>query len=189
MKNLLLACCCVAAALDAVALVVRPETLPPSPWADTEMSTNVVFATCPIGPALRDFHIDMSLLATPSNNVQVALGRDADEDGVLSLAETDFSLGWDCGSWWFNRTTRWEPATTNDVKDLSWTLRMRNGAPHALNVVENGTLISSVTNAAALADFYSPDWNLMRITVRGVDAAAERLVVAAYPWGCVLRVR
>ena len=189
MKKLLPICCCMAVALDAVALVVRPETLPISPWADTEMSTNIIFATRPVGAELQDFRIGMSLLATPSNNVQVAIGRDADEDGTLSLAEADFTLGWDCGRWLVNREVLEATATTNDVKDLSWTLRMRNGTPHALNVTENGASISSVTNAAALADLYNPEWNLMRITVRGVDAAAERLVVAAYPWGCVLRFK
>lgn len=188
MKRLLFALCAAASA-GVLALVVHPATLPPSSWADTEVSTNVPFAAGPAGTWLRDFHVGMSFLSTPSNNVQFAFGRDADGDGVLSIAEMDLLLGWDCGMWRLGDESRRETVTENDMKDLSWTLRMRDGSPHSLEVSECGMSLTTVTNASVLAGLYDPAWNLVRITVRGVDQAAERLVIAAYPWGCVLRFR
>ncbi len=180
---------CACGMLPAPALVVRPDALPSSPWADTEVTTNLTFAGRPSGSSLRDFRIDMSFLATPSNNVQIAFGCDGDANGVLSVAETDFTFGWDCGCWQIDKDVTWAAVTTNAVKELAWTLRMRNGAPLALDVTENGAPLAAMTNAPSLAGFYDPAWDLMRITVRGVDAAAERLVVAARPWGCVLKFR
>ena len=43
------------------------------------------------------------LLASPSNNVEVAFGTDADGDGVLDLWETDCVIGWDCGAWFVRK--------------------------------------------------------------------------------------
>ena len=34
-----------------------------------------------------------------SNSLEVAIGRDADEDGELSLDETALAVGYDCGRW------------------------------------------------------------------------------------------
>ena len=180
---------CAALSIDVVALVAIPDTLPPSSWADTEASTNIPFTARPAGAQLRDFQVGMSFLATPSNNVQVAFGDDTDGDGALSAAETDLLLGWDSGKWMLGGEARCTAATTNDVKDLSWTLRMRNGAPYWLEVAECGTLLVAVTNVPVLAKLHDPAWNLMRVTVRGVDSAAEHLAVTARPWGCVLRLR
>ncbi len=188
MKKILLLCC-VCGIAAAFARVVRPEALPPSPWADTEVSTNLPFAGVPSAAELRDFRIALSFLATPSNNVQVALGCDGDADGVLSAAETDFMFGWNCGAWQLNKDTHWAAATTNEMKNLSWMLRIRNGWPRALDMTENDVAVVAVTNAPALAGLYSSAWNLVRVTVRGVDAADARLVVAADPWGFFFKIR
>lgn len=188
MKTLLF-CIGTTMAVNALALIVRPATLPPSPWADTEASTNVPLGVLPQGVQVKEFRVGLSFLATPSNNVQVSFGRDADGDGVLSGAETDLKLGWDCGTWMLGMEPRRETATTNNVKDLTWTLRMRTGTPYALHAAECDTSLVAVTNQPGLSALYDPAWDLMRITVRGVDVATEQLEVAAFPWGCVLRFR
>jgi len=77
-----------------------PPTLPPSAWADTEISTNLVFDA---GVAEDNtFRLTIELDATPGNCVQVAFGIDTDRNGDLSLEEADFILGWSHGGWFFS---------------------------------------------------------------------------------------
>ena len=96
MKRLFLLASCLAATA-ASAADVSIGHLPACGYADTETSTNVPFAFVRSG--VRNFEFDLCLAGTPSNNVQLAFGRDADSDGVLSVDETDMSFGWDCGEW------------------------------------------------------------------------------------------
>ncbi len=73
-----------------------PE-MPESEWDDTEVVTN---AALPVVRAdSRVFAFSLELDAPESNNVEVAFGRDADRDGVLSRSEAGLLLGWDCGEW------------------------------------------------------------------------------------------
>ena len=118
MKHMLLLASGLAAAAAAGA-EIDVGRLPESGYADTEASTNVPFAFARAG--VRDFEFDLCLCGTPSNNVQLAFGRDADSDGVLSAGETDMVVGWDCGEWriacFTNGTVLASaPATTNEVK-------------------------------------------------------------------------
>ena len=63
--------------------------LPPSEFADTEVSTNFTFA---VGEGSnRRLVFSLELSASPTNNVEVAIGCDADEDGSLSLDEAVLS--------------------------------------------------------------------------------------------------
>ena len=43
--------------------------------------------------------MSFALLASPSNNVEVAFGCDA--NGTLEDSDTAFAIGWDCGEWFF----------------------------------------------------------------------------------------
>jgi len=71
--------------------------LPPCAYADTEVSTNMPFA---VETNRTDrFELTISLSATCSNCVEIAVGTDADADGILSLEEADLAFGYDCGNW------------------------------------------------------------------------------------------
>ena len=60
--------------------------LPAPDYADTEVSTNFAFS---VGEGQRlGIVFTVELQATPSNNVEVAIGCDADEDGSLSVDES-----------------------------------------------------------------------------------------------------
>ena len=69
---------------------VDVAALPDSSFADTEVSTNFTFAVGAVGN--RKLVFSMGLQASPSNNVEVAIGCDANGDGRLSLNEADFGL-------------------------------------------------------------------------------------------------
>ena len=71
------------------ARVVVPQ-LPPSPYDDTEISTNVTFSAG--GDDSRFFSLSISIDATPTNTLQIAFGRDEISDGILDWQETEFLL-------------------------------------------------------------------------------------------------
>ena len=116
-----------AAAAFASARVVVPQ-LPPSPYADTEVSTNVALNV----NAARLERLTFSVTFEPSetNEVLVALGADTDGNGDLSLYETDVVFGCDCGAWYCAdlRTGETTQQTTNILVigkrefDPSWNL-------------------------------------------------------------------
>ncbi len=83
-------------ALSGALTVAAPDV---STYADTEAATNVFFSA---GDAdARLFSLSLELDATESNNVCVAFGRDANDNGVLEREEADAVVGWDSGSWSF----------------------------------------------------------------------------------------
>ena len=58
-----------------------------------------------------------------SKNVEIAIGCDGDEDGVLSFFETALVVGWDVGNYYIEYLpdgTRYEDSATADVADEHW---------------------------------------------------------------------
>ena len=72
-----------------VVLAGRIEVPPPpvSPFADTEVTTNISFAAA--NGHVRFLELAFALDGCASNCVQVAFGHDANGDGILGFAETD----------------------------------------------------------------------------------------------------
>ena len=78
--------------LAVTATSAPPLHLPPVDWADTETVTN-----CPLPAVVRQngtLAFTLCCRATPTNDVEVAFGRDADANGVLDLEEIGISVGW-----------------------------------------------------------------------------------------------
>lgn len=107
--------CCLFAALSATV-----GELPSCDYADTEVSTNF-----PVTVDFREMsriEFTLALDASPSNAVEVAIGTDADGDGNLSVEETAYAFGLDCGTWFCRDTVlnqRDVPATVPDAALLS----------------------------------------------------------------------
>ena len=179
------------ALLTAEASSVGPLQLPRSAFADTEAATNVPVAFGQQG--VRNFCFGLAFAGTASNNVQLAFGRDADADGVLAAAETDLTFAWDCGRWAIRDSEGSESfaaaATTNVVKELDWDLSLRRRRPRCLTVTENGAAIFAELAQQPADWFFDPNWNLVRLTVRGVDAPEEEARVELKIQGYVLHVR
>ena len=191
MNRLMLLIGCVAAAA-ANAATVCPGQLPRGEYADTEATTNVPFAFGPQGA--RNFRFELSLAGTPSNNVQLAFGRDADSDGVLAAGETGMTFAWDCGGWRIVNGETGEAlssaaATTNCAKALAWDLRLRRGRPQRLAVFENGVPVFAELANAPEPWFHSSGWDMLRLTVRGVDAPQEDVRVGMEISGYTIRMR
>ena len=181
----------VAAASAARALTVGP--LPAAEFADTEVSTNVPCALARNHAGV--FRGALTFTATPSNNVVIAFGADADADGVLEADERDLVLGWDCGTWRLEdgaSGTAWTAAaaTDADLKELAWSVRLTGGdTPRRLTVTENGCPLFAELATDPPAWIYRPAWDLFRVTARGTDARDERLSVSVLADSFILRLR
>ena len=175
---------------------VVPAALPPAVHADTETVTNVPFATALDAAGRLSF--DLACRATPSNNVEVAFGTDANGNGVLEPEETDRVVGWDCGSWFTRKGAdgacqmengEWkiENGVEPEVRTLSWRVRVRtDGTPFRLEATADG---SPAFADLPLESTYSPSWNLLRLTGRGLDASLEAFTVSVTPDGTTFIMR
>ena len=171
--------------------------LPDWEHADTEVSTNCPFAFPQMGA--RHFLLALELAGTPSNNVQVAFGRDADEDGVLGIDETEMVLGWDCGCWRARKGIRdqvsgireWtaEAATTNVVKTLAVDVSVFRDQGRSLESAENGVDLDWGAAAELPRALYDNRWNMLRLTARGVDRAEESLRASVWVDGTKIIIR
>ena len=162
----------------------RAATLPPLPepvHADTEVTTNFPFNA--VRSDALAFGVSMEFAGTASNCVQVAFGRDADCDGDLAPEETRLLLGWRAGAYFIEDAASGErvsePAASGGASrrlDLHVTLdrAFRPRAAAATN--ETGACLAQVL-ADAPAWLYGTDWNLMKVTRRGVDAIGETVRV------------
>lgn len=174
---------------------VVPAALPPAVHADTETVTNVPFATALDAAGRLSF--DLVCRATPSNNVEVAFGRDADGNGRLDVGEEDCIVGWDCGAWFVREGADGEALTAvperppaDGVRTLAWRLLVdADGASSRLDARADGDAVFGALADAPPAWLHSPSWNLLRITGRGLDASPESFSVTVVPDGTTLFVR
>ena len=175
---------------------VVPAALPPAVHADTETVTNVPFATALDAAGRLSF--DLACRATPSNNVEVAFGTDANGNGVLEPEETDRVVGWDCGSWFTRKGAdgacqmengEWkiENGVEPEVRTLSWRVRVgADGTPSRFEATADGLPAFA---ERSLESIYRPSWNLLRLTGRGLDASLENFSVSSTPDGTVFIMR
>lgn len=141
--------CCLFAALNATV-----GELPPCDYADTEVSTNFPFAVD--FNTMSRFEFSLALDASPSNAVEVAIGTDADGDGNLSVEESAYAFGYDCGTWFCRDTAmnRLDALATVQASALSTTNRIER---------------SFAINRHKVKSF----WNLAKVTRRGSAPIGE----------------
>ena len=149
-----------------VALGVTAEPLPPSEYADTEVSTNMPFVVSLDSMSRLEFTLSLDVSST--NSVEASIGTDADGDGNLSLDETDFTVGCRCGVW-FQRDA---------VRDSEMEIVGGGGdgqRRERLFVLKKRML--------------DPDWNLVKVTRRGVAEIGEVVLVEGRKPSAALIVR
>ena len=164
-----------------------PALPPPSPYADTESVTNVTFG---VGvPGDNVFSLSLVLDASPSNNVEVAFGCDANGNGTLEDSEASFVVGWDCGEWFFRdimADIADSCAGACGRKKLDWDLRLDKAlSPKTLHAQAGGLALPFTMTAT----MYDPSWNVARVTVRGFGKAEAALKFGATTIPLVLRLR
>ena len=144
---------------------------------DMERSPNVLIQSETIQQC-RVFECSLSLLATPSNAVDVAFGASRNGDGVLQPSDETFTIGWEGGAWFIASATNRIYSVQQDGttrRSLSFTLHLsEDGAPRSLSLSATGTenAFPSLINSPPIWMF-SREWDAVRLTVRGVGEADE----------------
>lgn len=158
--------------------------LPPATFIDTEISTNVAITVWT--EHICKFEVVLSLDATPSNNVQLAFGHDADADEQLTDEETDLTLGWDCGAWFVvsdeptNSFTATPSGNTGIRREISFTVYLdSNGFPRHLDTLADGMpiLFAGLDGQSPPEWLFSKTWNMLKITARGVDVHNDHVSI------------
>lgn len=150
--------------LPLAALAVTVEPMPPCAYADTEVSTNIAFVVD--RSMMTRIEFSVALDATPTNNVEVAIGTDANGDGNLAPEEAAYVFGYDCGRW-FTRV--------GELFDCS-TVRL-DGAGRA-----EKTFILKMRKLDSA-------WNLVKVTRRGCGATCELVKAEGRKPGFKLELR
>ena len=159
-----------------------PE-LPRSAYVDTEASTNFPIAVEDDGKHWMTFVV--SLAESPSNNVEVAVGTDADGNGVLGVDEADWAFGYDCGRWFARKFENGEWKELR-MENGEWKAESEgNGISHLLP----STLNSSQRKFVLTSKGLDARWNLARVTRRGLGVSAEQVLVKCKQQGTCVFLR
>ena len=150
--------------IPVVARGVTVEQLPPSGYADTEVSTNMPFAVSLDSMSRMEFTLSLDISST--NSVEVSIGTDADGDGDLSLDETDYTVGCRCGVWFQRDAVADEEVEIVGGGGQRW---------NRLFVLKKRKLV--------------PGWNLVKVTRRGVAEIGEVVLVEGKQPGFGVMVR
>ena len=168
-----------ASARTCLAEVLVAPRLPEPATVGMEVSTNLDFKA--IRSDLRRMEIVMGFAGTVSNCVQLAFGRDLDSDGVLAPEETSLALGWRSGRYFI------EDAATGQRLEETALPCVGSGRSLSLNVLADDKLVLKAAatrdeaNRALFRDVLSlppawlqdVDWDMCRVTRRGVDSPLE----------------
>ena len=155
--------CLLAVLVSACSFAVGIPALPAADFSDTEVSTNFVFAVGEGGSRRLVFSLELE--AGTTNNVEVAIGCDADCDGRLSLDETALAVGYDCGEWFARSAAK-------DCVTIS-------------NAAVSGTFRRTYEVRSRHID---PAWNLVKVTRRGLGASNENVSFKLVEFGFGVKI-
>ena len=176
----------------ATARVILVPTQSVSPYADTEVSTNIPINKADIGY----FDLTFRLNGTPTNNLDLAFGTDVNTNGVLDVEEVETRFGWRGGRYFVENAKTWEMIdgdSSGQSRNFSINLRLevkhdtqqvRKMVVSGANASAFGTLVSDVPPAW----IWRREWNLMRATRRGAETPSDWLEYTAGNYGFVLRL-
>jgi len=176
---------------------------PVSPYADTEVSTNVVVHTGRTDA--REVKLHLELEGTPTNDLEVAFGCDVNTNGVLDVSEIETVYGWRGGRYFIENAREWNwieteaagnasgnpPVAEGDqVGRMSEANEPRSGrkSPGVFDIqLKNDrsytpALFTAICGVeGAFLDFgtnppawlFRKEWNMMRVVRRGAEPMAE----------------
>ena len=165
--------------------------LPPAEYDDTEAVTNVAIPSLRADSRIFAFRLELD--ATPSNNVSLVFGRDANEDGVLSRAEESLLVGWDCGAWKVVDCATGEEIAEQGAAGhvaLDWRLFAASGMmPRSLEVSAGGVPAFAALAANPPRFLFDAGWDTAKVVCRGLDAPNPQIDCAADNIPLVIRIR
>ena len=178
-------------ALRAVEFTVNH--MPLSPFADTEVSPNMVITKADISYADLYFTFD----GTPTNDLELAFGTDVNTNGVLDAEEIETRFGWRGGRFFIENALTCESFGSEDIsgsQNLSVELHLdiKSSPQQIRRIAVAGTSASAF--AGIMADkppawLWRREWNMMRVTRRGTEPPSDWLYYKAANLGFAIRLR
>ena len=158
MKRLFMGAAAALLAADlCAAKVYEYPSLPAGALPDTEVATNIPLRVNV--QRLHQFSLRLEPCDGPTDEVLVAVGHDADEDGDLSLDETAFVFGCECGQ--------------------------RYLVNYGTGSVSYGTDDTLAINHR----YFDPSWNLAKVVKRGAGATGESVTMTVESKFFTIRIR
>jgi hypothetical protein len=149
-----------------------------SPFADTEVSTNVVIHESRTD--VRNVRIHFQLEGTPTNNLEVAFGCDANTNGVLDVSEIETVYGWRGGRYFVENVRAWErietPAAATALCGVI-DIQLHNDKhfePRSFAATCGGEpAFVSLSTTPPPAWLFRNEWNMVRVVRRGAGTPSE----------------
>ncbi len=176
--NTILLVWCAALAMTASARTILVPAQPVSEFADTEVSTNIVLHASRTDT--REFGIHIQLDGTPTNDLEVAFGRDTNTNGVLEVDEVETVYGWRAGRYFVENVRAWEriesEAATNALCGVV-DVQLRNDAqtvPRRFTATCGGVAaFPELATTPPPAWLFREEWDMVRVTRRGAGVPSE----------------
>ena len=164
--------------LRVYARTILVPTLPVSPFADTEVSTNVVIHEGRTD--VRNVQIHFQLEGTPTNNLEVAFGCDANANGVLDVSEIETVYGWRGGRYFIENVRAWErietPAAATALCGVI-DIQLHNDkhfVPRSFAATCGGEpAFANLSTTPPPAWLFRNEWNVVRVIRRGAGTPSE----------------
>jgi hypothetical protein len=168
----------------------------PPVYADREVSQHVSITSWDVNTRL--FSLELSLTATPSNNVQVAFGVDTDTDGHLPVEETKATIGWLAGKWFIlpeDQRSMYTSAPQDGISSTNRTLKLTmrlkpDFTPDTLTFKDGRGNAITFDGLTSIPSWMHPrEWDTARLTARGWDDRDETAKISLVLDGTKIIVR
>ena len=165
------------ASVFAGARMVVPS-LSVSQFADTEVSTNFAINASRSDVWQMDLHLQLE--GTPTNDLEVAFGRDVNTNGVLDVEEIETMYGWRRGRYFIENVNAWErieeEAATNALCGVC-DIHLENNSsvvPRRFAATCGGVAaFASLSVNPTPAWLFRREWNMVRVVRRGAGISSE----------------
>ena len=165
-------------AVAAFARQIDVATMPESPFADAEISTNVVLHLARRDTRKLDVHIQLD--GTETNNLDVAFGRDVNTNRILEAEEIDAVYGWRRGRYFIENLRDWaslETVADTNAPCCAFDIHMEMTPEIVLKrfaATCGGELsFPEIATNAPPAWLFNPEWDMVRVVRRGTGGASE----------------
>lgn len=178
-------------ALQAVEFSVNQ--MPVSPFADSEVSTNMAINRSSISYSDLEFRFD----GTPTNNLELAFGTDVNTNGVLEAEEVDTRFGWRGGRYFIENARTWErydadSAAGSQYLSINLHLELRYDQQQVRRMDVSGAsaaALGGILTNRPPAWIWRRGWDLMRVTRRGTEPPSDWFYYKAGSRGFSIRLR
>ena len=162
----------------ALARTILVPTQPVSPYLDTEVSTN--FALHAGRTDTWGFDLRIQIAGTPTNDLEVAFGVDANTNGVLEVEEIETVYGWRGGRYFVENVPAWErievEAITNVLCGVC-DIHLENNAsvvPKRFAATCGGVAaFGGLATTPPPAWLFKREWDMVRVVRRGAGIPSE----------------